>query len=77
MYRSRKFAFILLLFVFIQCKNNNESTLKKVSNNEIKHAKGLSISTKDNYSVVEVSSPWPNSKKKFLYILKKKMLLFL
>jgi iron complex transport system substrate-binding protein len=72
MYRSRKFAFILLLFVFIQCKNNNENTLKKASNNEIKHAKGLSIITKDNYSVVEVSSPWPNSKKKFLYILKKK-----
>lgn len=72
MYRSRKFAFILLLFVFIQCKNNNVNTLKKASNNEIKHAKGLSISTKDNYSLVEVSSPWPNSKKKFLYILKKK-----
>ncbi|WP_396218152.1 ABC transporter substrate-binding protein [Flavobacterium sp.] len=72
MYRSRKFAFILLLFVFIQCKNNNENTLKKASNNEIKHAKGLSIITKDNYSVVEVGSPWPNSKKKFLYILKKK-----
>jgi iron complex transport system substrate-binding protein len=72
MYRSQKFAFILLLFVFIQCKNNNENTLKKASNNEIKHAKGLSIITKDNYSLVEVSSPWPNSKKKFLYILKKK-----
>ena len=72
MYRYRKFAFILLLFVFIQCKNNNENTLNKASNNEIKHAKGLSIITKQNYSIVEVTSPWPNSKKKFLYILKKK-----
>ncbi len=72
MYLVKKISFLLLLFTFISCKNNESKTLETTINNEIKHAKGLTIITKENYSIVEVTSPWPNSKKKYSYILKKK-----
>ena len=72
MYIARKLVLLLVLFTFIQCKNDKSSLTENTSKNEIKHAKGLSIITKENYSIVEVSTPWPNSKKKYSYILKKK-----
>lgn len=64
------FLFLLTSLLFSCKKTDNNSELE--GSNEIKHAKGLSIITKENYSVVEVSTPWPNSKKKYSYILKKK-----
>jgi iron complex transport system substrate-binding protein len=72
MYLAKKISLFLLLFIFIQCKNDEKNVVENSSKNEIKHAKGLSIITKENYSIVEVSTPWPNSKKKYSYILKKK-----
>jgi iron complex transport system substrate-binding protein len=72
MYLAKKISLFLLLFIFIQCKNDKKNEVENISKNEIKHAKGLSIITKENYSIVEVSTPWPNSKKKYSYILKKK-----
>ncbi len=72
MYLVKKISFLLLLFTFICCKDNESKTLESTINNEIKHAKGLTIITKENYSIIEVTSPWPNSKKKYSYILKKK-----
>lgn len=72
MYLSKIISFLLLLFTIISCNKKESKTSENTINNEIKHAKGLTILTKENYSIVEVSSPWPNSKKKFLYILKKK-----
>lgn len=72
MYIVRKLLLLLILFTFIHCKKDKSNTTEITSKNEIKHAKGLSIITKKNYSIVEVSTPWPNSKKKFSYILKKK-----
>ena len=74
MYLAKKISFLILLFSIMCCKNNERKTLENTRNNEIKHAKGLTIITKENYSIVEVTSPWPNSKKKYSYILKKKML---
>lgn len=72
MYIARKLVLLLVLFTFIQCKNDKSNTIEITSKNEIKHAKGLSIITKENYSIVEVSTPWPNANKKYSYILKKK-----
>lgn len=72
MYLAKKISFLLLLFTFISCNNKESKTSENTRNKEIKHAKGLTILTKENYSIVEVSSPWPNSKKKYYYILKKK-----
>jgi iron complex transport system substrate-binding protein len=72
MYFANKISFLLLLFTFISCNHKESKILESKRNNEIKHAKGLTIITKENYSIVEVTSPWPNAKKKFSYILKKK-----
>ena len=72
MYLAKKISFLLLLFTFISCNNKESKASENTINNQIKHAKGLSIITKENYSIVEVTSPWPNSKKKYSYILKKK-----
>jgi iron complex transport system substrate-binding protein len=72
MYLAKKISFLLLLFTFISCNKKESKTSENTRNKEIKHAKGLTILTKENYSIVEVSSPWPNSKKKYYYILKKK-----
>ena len=67
-----KYLFLITISVLIfSCKKSENNSDLKVGN-EIKHAKGLSIITKENYSIVEVSTPWPNSKKKYSYILKKK-----
>lgn len=72
MYIARKSLLLLVLFTFIHCKNDRSNATEISSKNEIKHAKGLTIITKKNYSIVEVSTPWPNSKKTYSYILKKK-----
>jgi iron complex transport system substrate-binding protein len=72
MYLAKKISFLLLLFTFKSCNYKESKTSENTRNKEIKHAKGLTIITKENYSIVEVTSPWPNSKKKYSYILKKK-----
>ena len=72
MSKITKYLFLITLSVLtFSCKKSENNSDLKVGN-EIKHAKGLSIITKENYSIVEVSTPWPNSKKKYSYILKKK-----
>ena len=68
MYLAKKISFILFLFTFISCNNKISKASENTINNEIKHAKGLTIITKENYSIVEVTSPWPNAKKKYSYI---------
>jgi iron complex transport system substrate-binding protein len=72
MSKLKKFLFLILLSVFIFGCKKSENASVFLGGNQIKHAKGLSIITKENYSIVEVSTPWPNSKKKYSYILKKK-----
>lgn len=67
----KPFTIFLVALLIFGCKNAEESSESKIKN-EIKHAKGLSIITKENYSIVEVSTPWPNANKKYSYILKKK-----
>ena len=72
MSKITKYLFLIALSVLtFSCKKSENNSDLKIGN-EIKHAKGLSIITKENYSIVEVSTPWPNSKKKYSYILKKK-----
>lgn len=72
MYLAKKISFLLFLFTFISCNYKESKTSENTRNKEIKHAKGLTIITKENYSIVVVTSPWPNAKKKYSYILKKK-----
>ena len=66
MYLAKKISFLLLLLTFISCNYKESKASENTINNEIKHAKGLSIITKENYSIVEVTSPWPNAKRNIL-----------
>lgn len=42
------------------------------SKNKVKHAKGLEIYRFEGYTVVKVTSPWPNAKESFTYIMQQK-----
>ncbi len=66
---------ILLLFLvitFVQCKKDSIDKTTVIQKNEVKYAKGFSITNHDGYSVVKVSNPWPKADKTFTYILKEK-----
>lgn len=69
-----KLIFILSFFVLTGCKKNEttETIKTETAKNSIEYASGLSIVKYEDYSVVTVSNPWPNSNKDFKYILKEK-----
>lgn len=69
-----KLIFIFSFFVLTGCKKNEttETVKTEIAKNSIEYASGLSIVKYDDYSVVTVSNPWPNSNKDFKYILKEK-----
>lgn len=69
-----KLIFIFSFFVLTGCKKNEttETVKTETAKNSIEYASGLSIVKYDDYSVVTVSNPWPNSNKDFKYILKEK-----
>lgn len=71
MYIVRKLSLLLVLFAFIQCKNDENITSKTKIKNSIKHAKSLSIEEGKDFTIVEVSNPWPNAKETFTYVLRK------
>ncbi|MBC7494257.1 MAG: ABC transporter substrate-binding protein [Flavobacterium sp.] len=73
----KKILFLILqIAVMLQltaCKKTiittkNSSAFK----NEIKHAKGFILKNYNDYSILTVVQPWPNSQKKYTYILKAK-----
>ena len=70
----KRFLFLVfaLSLVAVSCKKETTVDVKPASaKNEIRHAKGLSISRHGGYSVVTISNPWPGSKETYTYILKK------
>ncbi|OIV43957.1 ABC transporter substrate-binding protein [Flavobacterium johnsoniae] len=69
-----KLIFIFSFFVLAGCKKNEtiETVKTETAKNSIEYASGLSIVKYEDYSVVTVSNPWPNSNKDFKYILKEK-----
>jgi len=69
-----KMIFIASFFILVGCKKNEKIETVKTENikNSIEFASGLSILKYEDYSVVTVSNPWPNSNKDFKYILKEK-----
>lgn len=70
----KKILFFFLLLSIYSCKNNSEN---KSSDNQlgkkmnIENAKGFSITKFNGYSLVKVSTPWPEAKEPFVYLLKK------
>lgn len=67
-----KYLLMVTLLAISGCQFKTENLSQADVKNEIRHAKGLDIQTFDGYSVVTVSSPWPNSSKNYQYVLRKK-----
>lgn len=63
----------LVFFLFIQCKKESQQEAEIQSPaNEIHYAKGLEIYKHNGFTIVKITSPWPNAKEQFTYILQKK-----
>ena len=71
----RKIIFIFLILVAWACKKSPEGN-KALSENGIEvpivDAKGFTITRFGRFSIVKVSTPWPDSKKPFTYLLKER-----
>jgi iron complex transport system substrate-binding protein len=69
---SRLLAVVSIAF-FVSCKQSGKpiSGSRQTPENSVKYAKGLAIRNYGDYSVVNVSNPWPNAKKDYTYILEK------
>ncbi len=63
---------LLLVLTFVQCKKENRIKAFAIPKNEVKYAKGFSITNHDGYSIVKVANPWPKAEKTYTYILKEK-----
>ena len=77
----KQFRFIFLLFtifsIVTSCKN--ESKIDSIAKEKgeklvLKYAKGFSITKYKTHSVLDINSPWPNSKETYKYILTSKIL---
>ncbi|TDD75255.1 ABC transporter substrate-binding protein [Flavobacterium caseinilyticum] len=70
------FKFISFLFVifFTGCKQNNETSVTQIASqkNQVQYAKGLKIYKYEGYSIVTITSPWPEAKENFTYVLQEK-----
>ncbi len=67
-------AFLVLGLLIVGCKDPKpeQTTVKNIqSESLIKYAQGFSIEHFEGYSVIEVSTPWPDAKKPFRYLLSK------
>ncbi|CDF79759.1 vitamin B12 ABC transporter, B12-binding BtuF [Formosa agariphila KMM 3901] len=65
--------FIIVFFVLaFSCKNDTKSVeIPEEHSIELvlKHAKGFSVKTFENYKILEIYSPWPKAEKTFKYAL--------
>jgi iron complex transport system substrate-binding protein len=67
-------AFYILIFLsFIQCKQEAKKESGIVlSKNKIQYANGFEIYKHQGFSIVKITSPWPEAKESFTYILQEK-----
>ncbi|WBL20946.1 ABC transporter substrate-binding protein [Zunongwangia sp. HRR-M8] len=69
----KKLGILLIFLLSFSCKDTEKSE-KKTTNLqgqeiEIKYANGFSITQFEDYSIIEVNSPWPEADKTFKYLL--------
>ncbi len=63
----------LSVITFLSCKQekkeNSTITIQKLADQKIEYATGFSIQNHDTYKEITITSPWPNAKNTFTYIL--------
>ncbi|WP_194768824.1 ABC transporter substrate-binding protein [Tamlana sp. I1] len=62
-------SFLFLTSCKEEKKSNNVITDKEITSENIKYAKGFSISYHENYTEIIVTSPWARSQEAFRYII--------
>lgn len=69
-----KYSVFLFLIFAVSCKKKEENHIvsKSKVQNSVQYAKGFEIYKYEDFSIVKVSNPWPNTKEAFTYILHKK-----
>lgn len=76
--RKRVFKLFLLLTLFatsISCKNEPEPELPDTNEAkflDLKYAEGFSFTENNNYKVLEILKPWPDSDKSYKYLIASK-----
>ncbi len=62
-----------MLLILFSCKKDVTSNEKSIPNlNTIQYAKGFSIESHKNFSILKITNPWPKANKNYIYILRKK-----
>jgi iron complex transport system substrate-binding protein len=71
---SSQLSLLLVLFMFISCKQKDTSSSVKNSaiKKETHYAKGFEIHKYNGYSILKITNPWPEAKESFSYVLKQK-----
>ena len=68
-----KIFILSLLILFYSCKKETKTTLlpntSKAVSTDITYAEGFKIIKNDNFSVLEIINPWPNSDVSFKYVI--------
>lgn len=69
-----KFCFLLLPYLlFVSCREEKKETTstatQEIVSQEVSYATGFTIENKDTYKEIKITSPWPDAKNGFTYIL--------
>ena len=68
-----RFALFFFIVSFFGCKQETKKqTLIDSSKNKIQYAKGFEIYKHQGFSILKITSPWPEAKESFTYILQEK-----
>lgn len=71
-FKFLRIFFFIASFVFISCKENKQNEVFNNSViNEVEYATGFELQHYDDFSVLKVTQPWPDSKQTYTYILSK------
>ncbi len=65
-----KYVLLSVFIAFVSCKKAPETTTEKVENS-IEFANGLEIHNYTDFTIINVTKPWPNATKTFTYVCAK------
>ncbi|MGY5352650.1 ABC transporter substrate-binding protein [Wenyingzhuangia sp. IMCC45533] len=65
----KKYLFLFLMITILACKQEAKQPVKKLSDNQLKYAKGFTYQSFEKYTSIKVLRPFKNAKTTFEYIL--------